>query len=262
MKKIVVITGATSGIGHMTADYLAKKNYIVYSLARRIGSLPNVRYIQCDITIENEIFKAIKHIFDNEKRIDILINNSGMGVSGSIENTPREDIEKILDLNIISMIKVTQVCLPYLRESKGKIINIGSIAGVLTIPFQTMYSLSKAAVLSFSEGLSLELKPFGVKVTCIMPGDTKTSFTDNRLKSENNESIYFERFERSIKKMEKDEKNGVNPIIVSKTIYKIIKSKNPPVIKSVGFVYKLFVFLKKILPNRFVMYVLYKMYGK
>ena len=262
MKKVVVITGATSGIGQVTAEYLAKKNYTIYCLARRIGNLSNIKYLQCDITNDIEILNAIQTIVSNEKKIDVLINNAGIGVSGSIENTPYEDIKKTIDLNIISMIRMSQICLPHIRETKGKIINIGSIAGVLTIPFQTMYSLSKAAILSFSEGLALEVKPFGVKVTCIMPGDTKTNFTENRSKSEKKDSVYYERFERSVKRMEKDEVNGVNPIVVSKVIYKIIKQKNPPVVKSVGFVYKLFVFLKKLLPNKLVLYILYKMYGK
>ena len=235
MKKVVVITGATSGIGQVTAEYLAKKDYNIYCLARRTGKLSNIKYLQCDITNESEILNAISVIVSNEKRIDVLINNAGIGVSGSIENTPYEDIKKTIDLNIVSMIRMSQACLTYLRETKGKIINIVSIAGVLTIPFQTMYSLSKAAVLSFSEGLALEVKPFGVKVTCVMPGDTKTSFTENRSKSEEEDSVYYERFKRSIKKMENDERNGRSPVVVSKVIYKIIKKKIHS-IKSVGLV--------------------------
>lgn len=262
MKKVVVITGATSGIGKQTAQFLISKNFTVYSLSRRIGDLPEVKYLTCDVTNESQIKESIDTIIANENRVDILINNAGLGVSGSIENTSYEDIKKTIDLNIISMIRVTQLCLPYLRLTKGNVINIGSIAGVLSIPFQTMYSLSKAAVLSFSEGLSLELRPFGVKVTCVMPGDTKTSFTENRFKSESKDSIYFERFERSLTKMEKDELGGVNPIKVAKVIYKVILKKNPPVKTAVGFSYKLFLFLNKILPGRLVMYILYKMYGK
>ena len=155
---------------------------------------------------------------------------------------------------------ISQIAIPYLRESKGKIINIGSVAGELAIPFQTMYSVTKAGVHAFSAALQNELRPFGIKVVCLMPGDTKTSFTANREKNETN-SFYGSRIEKSITKMEKDERNGTDPLKVAKVVYKVIKSKNPKTMIAIGANYKMFVFIKKILPIKFVQYVLYKIYG-
>ena len=257
---IIVITGATSGIGEATALYLSQKGHTIYSLARRVGSQPNIQYRTCDVTKMEEIQAALASIVEKEGKIDVLINNAGMGISGALEFTTIEDIQKINDVNWLGLVHVTRLTIPYLRESKGMIVNIGSVAGELAIPFQTMYSATKAAVHSFSEGLANELRPLGVRVSCVMPGDTKTAFTDNRKKNED-DVIYAQRVQRSIQKMENDEQKGVDPVVVAKVVEKCIHAKKPPVKVAVGFNYKLLVFLKKVLPNRLIQYILFKMYG-
>jgi short-subunit dehydrogenase len=153
------------------------------------------------------------------------------------------------------------VAIPYLRKTKGRIVNIGSVAGELTIPFQTFYSMTKASVAALSEGLNMELKPFGIKVITVMPGDTKTGFTNNRRKTEVTNELYNDRIQKSISRMEKDEQHGKNPISVSKLIYKVIRKRRPPIKTTVGVDYKFLVFLKRLLPTRFVNYILYKMYA-
>lgn len=258
---IVVITGATSGIGEATALYLENKGYTIYSVARTIKDEPNINYVQADLTKPNQVAAAIDHIIKVAGRIDVLINNAGMGTSGAMEYQPSSAIDKIIDVNIKGMITITNLVIPYLRESQGRIINIGSIAGELPIPFQTMYSLTKSAVHSYSLALANELKPFKIKVTCVMPGDTKTNFTKNREKIDTNQ-LYNERIERSVSRMEKDEANGCSPVIISRVIYRSLKKKNPPLKIAVGFTYKLFLFLNRILPTRFVNYILYQMYSK
>lgn len=259
---VIIITGGTSGIGKETANLLASKGNIVYSLSRHIkDDENNIHYIKCDVTKVEDVNNAINCIITKEKQIDCLINNAGIGISGALEYQSEEDINNILEVNLKGMIRLTQKVIPFLRETKGKIINIGSIAGELAIPFQTMYSVTKSGVSIFSEALYNELKPFKIKVTCVMPGDTKTSFTENRKKEDNN-NLYNERISNSIKRMENDEKNGVLPIKVAKVICKCIYSKKPPIKVSVGFPYKLFMFLKRLLPNRLINYVLYNMYAK
>jgi short-subunit dehydrogenase len=260
---VIVITGASSGIGSATAKFLKSKGHSVYGLSRSLGDVDGVNYISTDITDRNAVDSALQKIKAEAGRIDVLINNAGMGVSGAIEYATAADYDKIFNLNVKALITLCQLAIPYLRETKGKIINIGSVAGVLTIPFQAYYSMTKAAVGVFSEALRMELKPFKISVTTVQPGDTKTSFTTNREKPTIVEDgLYKKRIINSLERMEKDEQSGVPPVKVSKVIYRVIKKKNPPISVTVGFNYKLFVFLKRLLPNRFINYILYLMYGK
>lgn len=257
---VIVVTGGTSGIGNAICNYLFSKGNRVYSLARRDFSDGNIVYLKCDITKKQEIINCFTEIYEKEKCIDVVINNAGMGISGALEYHSELELDKIINVNLKGTIMISQIAISYLRESKGKIINIGSVAGELAIPFQTMYSVTKAGVHAFSAALQNELRPFGIKVVCLMPGDTKTSFTANREKNETN-SFYGSRIEKSITKMEKDERNGTDPLKVAKVVYKVIKSKNPKTMIAIGANYKMFVFIKKILPIKFVQYVLYKIYG-
>ena len=259
MKKVIVITGASSGIGQVCAYYLHDKGYIVYGLNRSLISSDKIRYIKCDVTDEVQVKEAFASI---DEDIYAVINNAGMGISGAIEYASSEDINRIIDVNIKGLVNVCKHAIPRLRHTKGKIINIGSVAGELTIPFQTFYSMTKVAVATFSEGLRMELRPFGIKVTTVLPGDTKTSFTSNRKKTEVVDEVYGERIKRSIERMEKDEQGGKNPVSVAKVINSVLIKKNPPIKVTVGLQYKLFVFLKRILPSKFVNYILYKMYGE
>ena len=259
---VIVITGGSSGIGLETAKlYAQDTSNKVYVLNRRQVDTNNFTSISCDITKEEQIKKAIETIAKNEGKIDLLINNAGMGISGAIEYHSDEEIKKIIDVNIVGLISVTRHCIPYLKESKGKIINISSVAGPISIPFQTMYSVTKSAVLTFSNGLRNELRPFGVRVTSILPGDTKTGFTNAREKSKDN-GEYGDRITRSVKRMEKDEQNGVSPIKVAKKILKVGKKKNPNTYYVVGSSYKLLVFLSRVLPKRLVNHIIYQIYGK
>lgn len=257
---VVVISGASSGIGESTAKYFSNKGDKVYSLSRRIKQDKDITYLSCDITDINQIKESIKKIIELEGKIDLLINNAGMGISGAVEYHSEDEINKIINVNLVGLVNLTKEVIPYLRKSKGIIINISSVAGILAIPFQAMYSASKAAIISFSDALKNELRPFKVRVTSVLPGDTKTGFTEAREKSlDHNE--YGNRINNSVSKMEKDEQKGVSPIKVSKVIYKVSKKKNPNTYYIVGFSYKLLVFLSRILPKRLVNYILYKLYG-
>lgn len=261
MPKVVVITGATSGIGEATAKYFVSKGYKVYSLARHIKDLEGINYLSCDVTNPKSVNDAFQKIYEQEKQIDDVINNAGMGISGAFEFTKESDSNQIIDVNLKGVMNVNQAAIPFLKETKGRIVHIGSIAGELAIPFQTHYSVTKAAVHMLSESLGLELKPFGIKVCCVMPGDTKTGFTAARVKDLKMDG-YGDRIKHSIERMEADEQNGCQPIKVSKVIYKCVTKKHPPIKVAVGFNYKLFMILKRILPNKWVNRILYQLYGK
>lgn len=259
MRKVVVITGASSGIGKVCAEYLYDKGYKVYGLNRSVIESDKIHYLKCDVTNE----EAVKLAFDSiEEDIYAVINNAGIGISGAIEYATSEDVDKIFAVNVKGVVNVCKYAIPRLRKTKGKIINIGSVAGELTIPFQTFYSMTKVAVSTYTEGLAMELRSFGIKATTVLPGDTKSNFVSNRKKTDVVDEVYGERIIRSIARMEKDEKNGKDPITVARVIHKVLKKKNPPIKVTVGFEYKLFVFLKRLLPQRLVNYILFKMYGE
>ena len=259
MRKVVVITGASSGIGKVCAEYLYDKGYKVYGLNRSVIESDKIHYLKCDVTNE----EAVKLAFDSiEEDIYAVINNAGIGISGAIEYATSEDVDKIFAVNVKGVVNVCKHAIPRLRKTKGKIINIGSVAGELTIPFQTFYSMTKVAVSTYTEGLAMELRSFGIKATAVLPGDTKSNFVNNRKKTDVVDEVYGERIIRSIARMEKDEKNGKDPITVARVIHKVLKKKNPPIKVTVGFEYKLFVFLKRLLPQKLVNYILFKMYGE
>jgi len=262
-KQIIVITGASRGIGLAAAKLFAEKDHKVYNIARNPCEVSNINSIICDITDSKRLKEAIDEIYGKEKRIDILINNAGGGISGSAEKTLLSDAKRLFDLNFFAVFEAIKYTIPYMRTQKyGKIVNLGSVAGAMHVPFQAFYSATKAAVEALSNCLRGELSPFGIKVTTIMPGDTRTSFTDAREKSfEKDDPDYGDRIFKSISIMEKDERNGMSPEAAAKVIYKAALSKNPKPSYVAGFNYGFFLFLNKILPKRFVQFVLSKMYA-
>jgi len=263
-KKIAVITGASKGIGRATAALLVEKGYTVYTLSRSFCDLAGVISLICDITDSRKLKEAIDIVYTAEKKIDVLINNAGTGISGSIEKTVPLDARKLFDLNFFAAFEAIKYTVPYMRERKsGKIINIGSVAGSMHVPFQAFYSASKAAVEALSNCLRGELAPFNIKIATVMPGDTRTNFTDAREKDfEKDDPDYGSRIYRSIKLMEEDERKGMHPIKVAQVIYKAISQKNPKPVYIAGFYYKFFMLLNKILPKQFVQFVLNLIYAK
>ena len=262
-KGVIIITGASSGIGLATAQYLDSLGFVVYGLSRSQKENVMFHQISCDITKREDIKKAVDEVVRKENRIDVIINNAGMGVSGAVEYMSEPELRMILDVNVVGLVGMCQESIPHLRKTKGKIINIGSVAGELVIPFQAYYSMTKASVAVVTEAIRMECKSFGISATTVLPGDTKTEFTKNRILPKVEEDQYYQnRIKRSIEKMAKDEEKGVSPLKVAYVIEKIIKKNKPPVQVVVGFQYKLFVFLKRLLPKRLVSYILYKMYAK
>lgn len=261
-EKVVVITGSNSGIGLATAKFLLDKGYKVYGIDRN-ATETSFPIFQCDITDEENMKQTVEKIFQINSRIDYLINNAGFGISGAIEHTSVDDVRKIFEVNVVALINMCKVVTPFMRQNNfGRIINISSVASEIPIPFQACYSATKSAVLTFSMAFALEVKDFNIKVSAVLPGDTKTNFTSARVKNNIMEDEYYKkRISNSIEKMEKDETKGMSPICVSKVIYKVMKKRNPPAMKTVGMSYKTIVFLSKILPKKLMLKIVKKIYG-
>ena len=261
-KYVAIVTGASSGIGLATAKMLMQKGVKVYGMAHNDFE-GEFDYFKCDVTKPEQIEYAMNIIAEREDHIDFLVNCAGMGISGSVESSPDEKIRKIYDVNFFGTVNMCKAVLPYMRENKfGHIVNISSVAGELPIPFQTFYSATKASIESFTAGLSMEVRPFGIKAVCVLPGDTKTGFTAAREKNADDDASYGKRVESSVGQMEKDEQNGMTPESVAKVICKALFKKNPKPLNVVGFKYKFFLFLNKILPRRWVYKILFDLYAK
>jgi len=262
--KVVIITGGSRGIGLAAAQLFLEKGYTVYTISRTGCDVKGVNPILCDVTDGKRLKEAIDGIFARENRIDVLVNNAGGGISGSVEKTAPADARRLFELNFFACFEAVKYTVPYMRRRKsGKIINIGSVAGAMHVPFQAFYSASKAAVEALSNCLRGELEPFGIKVATVMPGDTKTGFTDAREKNfEKNDPDYGARISRSIELMEKDERSGMPAESVAKIIYKAAVSKNPKPVYVVGFKYNFFMLLARLLPKRLVQFILNSMYAK
>ncbi|MDA3932652.1 MAG: SDR family oxidoreductase [Tenericutes bacterium] len=264
MNKIVLVSGASSGIGLETARHLSSKGYQVIGISRSYPKVEyNFDYFLCDITDEKKVIKTMHLIEEKYEHIDVLINSAGMGISGAIENTPLEEVEQIYNVNVFGHILVTKTLLPLLRKSKkAKIINISSVASEISLPFQAFYSMSKASIDAFTKALSMELKPFKIKVCAVLPGDIKTGFTKNRLQPYQVENdLYTERTKHSLNRMAKDEQNGMDPIRIAKKIERLIKRNRIPLRTTVGFSYKAIRVLNKFLPEKIVQFFVRKLYG-
>lgn len=263
--KVALVTGASAGIGRAVASMLAENGWAVYGTSRKVEkgivkAVEGYKMINLDVTDPESARAAVAQVLEREGRLDALVNNAGNGIAGSLEGISAEEANYQFDTNFFGALNMIREALPALRESKGIIINMSSVAGILSIPFQSLYSASKAALEKASEALRLEVKPFGVRVCLVEPGDTRTEFTANRRLAAS-AGPYEARLAASVKRMEKDEQNGAPPEAVAKVVSRLAEKKNPPVRKAVGFVYKLFLFANRLLPSRFVLWALGLLYG-
>ncbi|MDO4229091.1 MAG: SDR family oxidoreductase [Capnocytophaga sp.] len=262
--KIVLITGATSGIGKETALFLTEKGFIVYGTARDVEnkSLP-FRLLPMDVRSKESIEKAIQTVLSETGKIDILINNAGVGISGAVEELPSEQLENVFATNFFGAVSLMQCVLPPMRKQQsGLIINITSIAGYMGLPFRGAYSASKGALMLLSESLRMEVKNFGIEVTTIAPGDYATDIASRRYHAPVKEdSVYKETYQKSLDLMNKHVDSGGNPIEMAEKIYKIIQTKHPDVhYKQGNFLQKFSVVLKRILPSKTYERILMKHY--
>ncbi len=265
---VVLVTGASSGIGKSIAEYLAQKGYKVYGTSRKPTALTDndggfVKMLQLDVCSEESVKAVVEQVLEAEGELGIVINNAGMGIAGSVEDTSPQEAFQQFDTNFFGVHRVVRQVLPSMRKhGRGVIINMSSVGAVFPIPYQSMYVASKAAMEGMSGSLRNELRPFGIKVALVEPGDTKTGFTGSRLfvKAGDGSSAYIEHSKKSIAVMERDELNGPEPIIVAKVVEKIIHRRNPPVSVAVGVRYKLMVFLKRFIPKALEAYIVSKMY--
>ncbi|NLT39002.1 MAG: SDR family oxidoreductase [Clostridiales bacterium] len=260
MRRVAVITGGSSGIGLAAATLFARSGYTVYELSRSGKGEGGVHHLYADMRDGESVKAAFDQIVEAEGGIDLLINNAGFGITGAVELTDIDDVRRMFDVDFYGVIRCIQCCVPHMRSSGGgRIINISSLAAIMPIPFQSIYSCAKSAINALTFTLANELRPFGISVCALMPGDVRTGFTSAREKFGG--EIYGGAIERSVAAMEREEQNGMEPSCIARCLLKIAKKKNVGPLYTAGAKYKLFVFLLRLLPNRFVNRVLGKWYS-
>jgi NAD(P)-dependent dehydrogenase (short-subunit alcohol dehydrogenase family) len=260
-QKVILITGASSGIGYDAALMLAEQGHKVYGAARRGELLEQLRErgvtpIRMDLTDEASIVDGVNSIIDVEGRIDVLINNAGYGYMGAIENVTIAEAKRQLEVNVFGLARLTQLVLPYMRKQhSGRIINTSSVAGKAVIPFGGWYNVSKYSVEALSDALRIEVKPFGIRVCLIEPGGIKTDWgiiaADN-LEASSKETAYQNAGLKMARLLRKGYTSNLlsNPKRVAKAIARAVNAKKPRIRYRLGAGSGLIVFLHAVLPAR------------
>lgn len=265
MSKVILITGASSGIGKISAEFLSSKGYKVYGTSRnpKPGD-ENFTFLKLDVLDKSSIDQAIRTLIEKEGRIDVLINNAGMGITGPVEETSTDEMRKVFDTNFFGAIEVMQGVLPFMRKQKsGLIINVTSIAGYMGLPFRGIYSATKGALELVTEAVSMETRTFNIKVTNIAPGDFATNIASGRYHSPVIKgSAYADIYQKNLDLMDAHVNSGKDPVEMAQQLYRIINDSSPKLHYKVGeFMQKLSIVLKRILPDRIYEKLIMNHYG-
>lgn len=260
MSKIIVITGASSGIGKCTAQMFRAKGETVVNVSREIDvDYPDLSYV-CDVSNEELVKQTFSKIGERFGKIDVLINNAGFGVSGALELVPTETFKSIMDVNLFGVYYCSKYALPYMSAG-AKIINISSALGIWSVPFRGMYCTSKAAVLSFTYAQRLELNEAGIDVCAICPGDVKSNFSKNRVRNFDTNCRYGNRIQKAVGFVDKHESKRMPPEVVAKAILKqTYKRKSKPMV-IVSRKYNVCHFLLRFFPTSFELFMINKIFG-
>ena len=231
LAKTVLITGATSGIGLQIANLLHEKGFQVYGTSRTPEKcqqrLP-FELFELDVTSEKSIQKCVDTLISKTKTIDVLINNAGIGICGSAEETSVEQAYKQFETNFWGTVKMTKAILPVMRQQHfGKIITIGSLAGLIGVPFQSYYSASKHALEGFFKSLKFEVAPFNIKISVIEPGFFKTNLHNSFEFAEFAISDYDKMRNNALHVLSTSIDNADTPVSVARVILKILNTENP-----------------------------------
>ena len=248
----ILITGTSAGIGFTLAEYLGKKGHTVFGLSRKNIESNYFKTIPTDITDNGQVQNAIAEILKTEPRIDLLVNNAGMGMVGAIEDASQEEILKLFNLNLVGSVQMMTAVLPQMREQKlGKIINISSIGSEMGLPFRGFYSASKSALDKVTEAIRYEVSPWNIQVCTLHLGDIKTNIAENRVKTKVSEP-YQKTFDQVYSLMNSHVDDGTEPLDVATYIEKLLDKKSWKAHYYFGkFGQKIGIPLKWILPQNF-----------
>jgi NAD(P)-dependent dehydrogenase (short-subunit alcohol dehydrogenase family) len=255
MNKVVLITGGSSGIGKSIGEFLHHKGFVVYGTSRNPERILNSVFplIALDVRDVVSIESAVAKVIATSGRLDVVINNAGVGITGPLEEIPMQEIKNNFETNFFGPIEVMKAALPQMRaQQSGLIINITSIAGYMGLPYRSIYSASKGALELITEALRMEVKSFGIRITNIAPGDFATNIAAGRFHAPVIKgSAYEVPYGNNLKTMDEHVDSGSNPNEMAEAVYAVIQNSNPKIHYKVGaFMQKFSIVLKRILPDK------------
>ena len=237
--QVILITGASSGIGEVCANYLHQRGHKVYGAGRRFQNqeTPAFETVLMDVNDDAQVQDGVRRISEREGRLDVVINSAGVGIEGAVEETSIEEAKALFETNFFGTVRVCRAALPLMRQQRsGLIVNVSSIGGLISIPFQGFYSASKFAIEGMTEALRTEVLSFGIRVVLVEPGDFNTPFRERRRKSAESEksTAYSDPFSKVLAAVRKDEMNGHDPARIARLIERIISNPSPKLRYTVG----------------------------
>ena len=255
MSKVVLITGGSSGIGKSIGEFLHYKGFVVYGTSRNPERILNSVFplIALDVRNTESIHSAVAKVIAISGRLDVVINNAGVGITGPLEEIPMEEIKNNFETNFFGPIEVMKAVLPQMREQQsGLIINITSIAGYMGLPYRSIYSASKGALELITEALRMEVKSFGVQITNIAPGDFATNIASGRFHAPVIKGSAYELpYGNNLKTMDEHVDSGSNPDEMAEAVFAVIVNPSPKIHYKVGaFMQKFSIVLKRMLPDK------------
>ncbi len=227
---VALVTGASTGIGHATAKALQRAGFRVFGTSRRTvpARSDGVTMLTCDVTDDASVAKLVEQVLAETGRIDLLVNNAGIGLLGGAEESSTAQAEALFDVNVFGVLRVTNAVLPTMRgQGNGRIINISSILGLIPSPYNALYASTKHAVEGYSESLDHELRTFGIRVALVEPGYTRTAFEENTTKPDRSLAVYDAVRADMEVQMRKSVETGDAPEVVAEIVVKAATDKAP-----------------------------------
>ena len=228
---VALVTGAKSGLGKFAARALVDAGYQVVGTSRDTSALTDdagLLFVELDVTRDESVAAAVDAVITRFGRIDVLVNNAGMGLNGASEENSITQSQRLFDINVFGVMRMTNAVLPHMREQKaGRIVNISSIFGLMPAPFMAAYSATKFAVEGYSESVDHEVREHNIRVVLVEPGGTRTGFDDNTSEPDNPLPVYEHQRRRSNQAVADQVNNGDHPDIVAKTIVSAATDPSP-----------------------------------
>lgn len=251
---IALVTGASSGIGLVTAKALAKAGYRVFGTSRRpAADLPGITMLVCDVTDEASVTDLVAEIVRQAGRIDLVVNNAGVGLLGGAEESSIAQAQRLFDVNVFGVVRVVNAVLPVMRRQKaGRIVNMSSILGLIPAPFNAFYASTKHAVEGYTESLDHEVRAFGIRAILVEPGVTRTAFEENLTRADRPIAVYAGERSRSEALMRRWVEDGDAPEIVAAAVVKAATATSPKLRYSAGRQSNQVRALRRYMPERLV----------
>lgn len=258
-KGVVLITGASSGMGMETAKLLLEEGYIVYGAARRLDKMKEIEskgahILAMDVTDEKSMIEGVDRIIQEQGRIDVLFNNAGYGSYGAVEDVSIEEAKHQFDVNLFGLSRLTQLVLPHMRKQQsGRIINNSSMGGRIFTPMGAWYHASKHALEGYSDCLRLEVAPFGIDVVVIQPGSIESEWTGimlENLQKTSGTSAYQDMTRSFVSMTKKMTGASSSPVVIAQTVKKAMEAQKPKTRYAAGKYAKAYMFLRKVVPDR------------